>query len=241
MKSQTLKCLVLILLTALITAFLTCWYCKGKDIVDVPGGTRSNDICMDYTTVPPPTLTSDLVSSMVGTYSGAQLNNIQTATTNPVPNDARAIWFELETLKKFLYHIEHSANENLSALNGRKLGVRIYYAAYPKNDKMKDFSQYQTDTTFSFNPAYEGKHTLVMVPTISERDGNVYDFNPLDVNSYNGFVNMTPKGRYSNSNSYQMLTLGAGAVEVTSSGSTTVNVRNHGTLFPPESTVGFGF
>ncbi len=243
MKSLTLKCLLLILLTAIITAFITCYFCKKKEVVDVPGGTRSNDICMDYDTIQPPTLTSDLVKSMITKYDNAQLNHIQTAANNPVLNDARAIWFDLETLKKFIYHIEHNADKNQGESNGKKLGVRIYYAAYPKNDDMRVFAQSQTDSTFTFNPDYQFKHTLVMVPTISGRDGEEFDFNPLDVSTYNGFVNMDPKNKYSFINSnYSILTLGAGAEQVTSSSSgTSINVRNHGTLFPPESTIGFGF
>ena len=243
MKSLTLKCLLLISLTALITAFITCYFCKKKDIVDVPGGTRSDDICMDYDSIQPPTLTADLVKSMITKYDDTQLNNIQTATVNSVPNDARAIWFDLETLKKFIYHIEHNANKNHAESKGKKLGVRIYYAAYPKNSEMSVFAQSQTDSTFTFNPDYQFKHTLVMVPTISGRSGEEFDFNPLDVSTYNGFVNMDPKNKYAFINSnYSILTIGAGAEDVTASGSTpSINVRNHGVLTPPDSVTGLGF
>ena len=84
-------------------------------------------------------------------------------------------------------------NKNPTQGRDKKLGVRIYYAAYPDNSKMRDLAATQTDPNFSYNPAYEKKHTLVMIPTI-EKDGKNYDFNPLDPNSYIGFTNMTKGG-----------------------------------------------
>lgn len=243
MKNQTLKILLLVVLTALVTAFITCHFCKKHDHDDIPDKDRSTTICMDYQSDPAPQLTTKMVKSMVTTYSGNQLNNIQTAPTNAVPNDARAIWFDLETLKKFLYHIEHSVNNNYAQSHDKKIGVRIYYSAYPKNTEMRALSTEQADPNFTFNPAYESKHTLVMIPTISGADGENYDFNPLDVNSYVGFVNMDKKDKYSFiNNSYSTLILGPGAETVNQSASSSATIaRNHGVLTPPETVIGFGF
>lgn len=231
MKSQLLKCLLLCLLTALLTYFLTCYFCKKK-FEDIPENTRSlTDICMDYDTITPPTLTTEMVKSMVTQYSGAQLNSIQTAPTNAVAVDARSIWFDLETLKEFLYQIEHNVNKNPAQGRDKKLGVRIYYAAYPDNSKMRDLAATQTDPNFSYNPAYEKKHTLVMIPTI-EKDGKNYDFNPLDPNSYIGFTNMTKGGVFNaNSSTYSTLSLGTSANPLNPGPNPTI-ARNHGTLCP---------
>ncbi|MCZ8196146.1 MAG: hypothetical protein O9267_00900 [Flavobacterium sp.] len=240
MKSQLLKCLLLCLLTALLTYFLTCYFCKKK-FGDIPENTRSlTDICMDYDTITPPTLTTEMVKSMVTQYSGAQLNSIQTASTNAVAVDARSIWFDLETLKEFLYQIEHNVNKNPTQGRDKELGVRIYYAAYPDNTKMRDLAATQTDPNFSYNPAYEKKHTLVMIPTI-EKDGKNYDFNPLDVNSYIGFTNMKAGGPYSpNSSSYATLSLGTSANPLNPLPNPTI-VRNHGILNPPATSSGMSF
>lgn len=244
-----LKCLLLCLLTALLTYFLTCYFCKKK-FEDIPENTRSlTDICMDYDTITPPTLTTEMVKSMVTEYSDTQLHNIQTAPTNAVPVDARSIWFDLETLKEFLYHIEHNVTKNATQARNKELGVRIYYAAYPKNDKMRDLAATQTDPNFSYNPAYEKKHTLVMIPTIQGADRENYDFNPLDVNSYIGFTNMKTGGVFSpNSSSYATLSLGTSSAPViyaptTTGGGTSPSIisRNLGELSPPSTILGSAF
>ena len=248
MKSQNQRLLIVIALTALITTLLTHYLCKKKDHSDIPDKDRSDStICMDYDNDAPPVLTTELVKSMVTQYKGAQLNNIQTATNNPVRVDAQAIWFDLETLKKFLYHVEHNVNKNSEISRDKKIGIRIYYAAYPKNDEMRQMAASQEDAHFTFNPNYERLHTLVMIPTISGEEGENYDFNPLDKDTYNGFVNMDKKDKYSFiRSSYSTLILGPGAdaennVTETSNSIGSVNARNHGTLTPPDHILGFGF
>lgn len=243
MNSQIQRYVLVSLLTAIATYFLTTYSFNNN----IPENTRSlTDICMDYDTITPPTLTTEMVKSMVTQYSIAQLNSIQTATTNAVPVDARSIWFDLETLKEFLYQIEHNVNKNPTQGRDKKLGVRIYYAAYPDNTKMRDLAATQTDPNFSYNPAYEKKHTLVMIPTIQGADRENYDFNPLDVNSYIGFTNMKTGGAYSpNSSSYSTLSLGTSANPVNTTQGAIVNnaviARNHGYLIPPSSGIGLSF
>ncbi|MBY0485627.1 MAG: hypothetical protein K2P85_00310 [Flavobacteriaceae bacterium] len=248
MRSQTLKLFTIIIVTAIITAFLTHYLCKKKDQVVIPDKDRSTTICMDYDVEPPAMLTTELVKSMVVKYDSVQLNNIQSATTNAVPRDARAIWFDLETLKKFMYHIEHNVSKNYTLSRNKKIGVRIYYAAYPKNQKMKEMASSQADPNFSYNPNYENLHTLVMIPTITGEDGINYDFNPLDATTYSGFVNMDKKNIYSFINSnYSILSLGTSSnptatVNGTSqSGTNNISARNHGMLSPPDAINGFGF
>ncbi|WP_396212546.1 hypothetical protein [Flavobacterium sp.] len=237
MNSQMQRYVLVSLLTATATYFLT----TNLSNNDIPENTRSlTDICMDYNTITPPTLTTEMVRSMVSQYSGTQLNSIQTAPTNAVAVDARSIWFDLETLKEFLYQIEYNVNKNPRQGRDRELGVRIYYAAYPENTKMRNLAATQTDPNFSYNPAYEKKHTLVMIPTIG-KDGENYDFNPLDVNSYIGFTNMKTGGVFSaNSSSYATLSLGTSANPLNQGTNPTV-ARNHGRLCPPDGYPGNAF
>ena len=77
---------------------------------------------MDYHTEAPATLTTEMVATMVTQYSGAQLNSIQTATLNPVPEDARSIWFDLETLKAFMYQVEYNAKKKKATIKNEELG-----------------------------------------------------------------------------------------------------------------------
>jgi hypothetical protein len=245
----TTKTLLTILTTAIFTAVAVYLFIKPNHIFDIPDETRNlNSICMDYDTVSPPTLTSKMVKSMVDKYSATQLNNIQTATSNSVPRDAKSIWFDVETLKQFLYHIEHNVAKNQSSK--QNIGVRIYYAAYPKNSEMSLLAQDQSDPNFTMNPSYENLHTLVMIPTISGSDGNNYDFNPLDVNSYNGFAKMNNKNLF-DGNTYEMVSLGTAPPQTASSianinlqtqqVSNAINARNHGILQPPFVATGTSF
>lgn len=247
MKTQTLKNIIICLLLCLFTALITYYLCCKKHGT-IPEGTRSlTDVCMDYSTEAPATLTTEMVKSMVTQYGDAQLESIQSATINSVPEDAKSIWFDLETLKAFLYQVEYNAKKKRASIKNEELGIRIYYAAYPENSKMRAMEASQTDPNFSFNPDYEKLHTLVMIPTIavgSKKEN--FDFNPLDLTTFNGFAN-TPKtsSTYSaNSASYTTLSLGTSsapaAAGINSSGTTntpSIIARNHGTLCPPDGGV----
>nr|MBP6755893.1 hypothetical protein [Bacteroidia bacterium] len=68
----------------------------------------SNEICTDYSKDNKSKLTSGLVYDMVHKYRNNQLKNIQDPNTGqPIREDAYAIWFDLDTIKKFIYHFEH--------------------------------------------------------------------------------------------------------------------------------------
>ncbi len=226
------------LLTAIITYLITCkFFCKKP--IDIGGGTRTpTTICMDYDSIAPPTLTTNMVKSMVFQYKDAQLNNIQTAATNAVPKDARAIWFDLETLKQFLYQIEQKTAQHPTEIANKKLGVRIYYAAYPEKQIMSNLAQHQTDPNFSYNEEYEKLHTLVMIPTITGAGNENYDFNPLDVTTYDGFTNVKKENSTFSfdSDTYTTLSLGTSRVnsQIGVNSAAQVQIaRNHGSLYPP--------
>jgi hypothetical protein len=74
--------------------------------------------------------------------------------------DSRAIWFSLDSLKKFICTIE-KYSEQLH-IKPENLGIRMYYAVYKKN------------------PDFQNLHTLFMVPTITANNENAVpqDFDP---------------------------------------------------------------
>lgn len=243
MNSQNLRIVLLVVITSLLTFFATRYFIQHTDGNFDNGGTRSETtICSDYESEPPAVLTMQMIKKMIEQYKNVQLNNIQTAATNAVPTDARAIWFDLETLKKFLYHVEHNVNKNYTESQGKKIGIRIYYAAYPNNEEMKRMASSQSDPDFTFNPAYQNLHTLVMIPTITGTNGENYDFNPLDKETYIGFANMNKLKRETlfNNSSYSSLIFGPEAEIIRNSDGTT-SARNHGHLYPPGNIIGFGF
>lgn len=240
MISKIMKSILLVAVTALITYFITCHFCKPKQLVDIPDKDRSATICMDYENIQPATLTTDLVRSMVTKYDKTQLNYIQNAPGTQVSKDARAIWFDFETLKQFIYHIEYNVNKNFEVAHDKKLGIRIYYSAYPSAEEMNVFMSQQNDSTYQFDPAYQNLHTLVMIPTITGTDGQNFDFNPMDKTTYNGFTDKSARNLLLTPN-YSTLSLGAASETTNLTNPNHTSARNHGTLYPPGNAVGFGF
>lgn len=91
-----------------------------------------------------------------------KLINVQlpSMTDNHDTADARAIWFSLDSLKKFICTIE-KYSEQLH-IKPEDLGVRMYYAVYKHDSE------------------YQGLHTLFMVPTfaVSGSKDEEQDFDP---------------------------------------------------------------
>jgi hypothetical protein len=200
----------------------------------------NSSICMDYSNYSPSELSARLVKSMISTYQNNQLVSIKSSTVpNPMVDDAHSIWFDIDTLKKFIYHIEKSVKQNDPNVSHR-LGIRIYYAAYPHSGLWgttgyEALSSFSTDSEKS---QYSKMHTLVMIPTILNGT-NFCDFNPKDFSSYVGFRTLwdtlqgiPPLGYVS-----PVLT----GRTSSSSASDDIGARNHGQLIPPASTTGEGF
>lgn len=188
-------------------------------------------ICTDYDHEKPSTLTTSLVRDMINQYRSNQYLAINNSRDSLEP-DAHSIWFDLDTIKKFVYHIERNVAKN-STDTDNKLGLRIYYAAYPKLSEFtkpynKDIAFMATDT---LKKQYATRHTLIMIPTIFNKNlnGDV-DFNPLDVTTYNGYVSSVIKKEnqivHYQSPKYQPMVLATA-----SSGD--IMARNHGNLIPP--------
>lgn len=172
----------------------------------------------------PTTMRYKLISNMIQNYRTNQLQSIQNSGTNAVSNDAQAIWFDIETLKKFIADVESQTSSN-SQNTVNNLGIRFYYAAYPEKNKWGTTGYEElSDLSNPVTQLYEKKHTLIMIPTINV-NGVDRDFNPLDINTYKGFNSVT-----NNNSNYQIMSGSNNALST--------SARNHGILYPPGNTIG---
>ncbi len=215
-----------ILITAILTSGITYFILDPNPRTTTPE--NKDSVCMSYDNENMSTLDVDLIHTMVDTYKKNQLDFINRNPNSKTNNDAHSIWFDLETLKKFVYHIE-AISKKTDTIASDKLGVRIYYAAYPEikteENKFEDLKDFKADPERS---QYGNLHTLVMIPTI-EVEGKMVDFNPLDKNTYSkGLVGL--KEYYYNAGSQIPNSNPTAALT-----STTRNTgaRNHGILIPP--------
>ncbi len=210
---------------------------NSSDVVTGDRTADTNDICMNYNNQLPTELPASLVREMIIKYQQNQLQSITANSLIPIPADAHSIWFDLDTLKKFIYEIEMNV-QNKATSPGSKLGLRIYYAAYPLISKWSQ-PGYEALQGFLTNPTtmlYEKMHTVVMMPTI--QSNNLYvDFNPADATSYGGFKSMGVDNPLSDSTFTRKIL----ALMGTASGSSNaIEVRNHGQLIPPGDPAGEG-
>jgi len=155
--------------------------------------------------VSPSTMSTDTIQELVNNYHENQLAFIN---ENLGIDDAHSIWFDLDTVKKFIAEIEHQARLIDPSCPDVDLGIRFYYAAYPENPSEP------------VPQDYAKRHTLVMIPTKRENDGRGvmlnYDFNPFESDSEK------------DTETALALTAGLGRSAL---------AQNHGILVPPGSSV----
>ncbi|ARS42873.1 hypothetical protein CA265_03235 [Sphingobacteriaceae bacterium GW460-11-11-14-LB5] len=136
--------------------------------------------------------------------------------------DSHSVSFGLKTLKKFIADIEFFSKKVDPRIADGALGIRFYYAAYPKENEWNGFEDEK-----SIGKNYAQKHTLVMIPTLKKKssDGSYqdYDFNPLDRTTFP--LKETEK--------QQAVTLMAMSSDSNASQSREVMAQNHGQLIPP--------
>lgn len=127
----------------------------------------------------PNTMTYDFIRMLVDNYRNNQLKSVNEKLGI---EDAHSIHFDLATLKKFIADIESLSLTGNPGLNTDNLGVRFYYAAYPKA------ADWHLMGNTPIGVDYAEKHTLVMVPTIKRKDENgvflCYDFNLTNSGSF---------------------------------------------------------
>ncbi|MDQ0591709.1 hypothetical protein QFZ37_000078 [Chryseobacterium ginsenosidimutans] len=159
----------------------------------------------------PNTMTCNFIQTLVNNY---RQNHMVSINNNLGIQDAHSIHFDLATLKKFISDIEIETKKSNPTITDKDLGIRFYYAAYPK---AADWS-IMANTPIGIG--YAEKHTLVMVPTMKMEDetGELlsYDFNPLSTSGKGEFLAM--------------------ATNKTSDPNEESLAQNHGNLIPPDST-----
>ncbi|MGO4772692.1 hypothetical protein ACEN2I_13600 [Flavobacterium sp. W22_SRS_FK3] len=231
------RLIITVLSVALIFSIFFNWYKPKEPVV------KQTSICNDFHNEKPSTITTHLIRGMISQYRNNQYSAINKNRDINDP-DAHSIWFDLDTIKKFIYHIERNVARN-SPKKNNKLGLRIYYAAYPE---LSEFTKpYNEDIAFMatdpLKKQFATRHTLVMIPTIFNKDlnGDV-DFNPLDETTFNGYVS-TIERRTSNqkneiapyqSQEYQPMALSAAS-------RSDAMARNHGNLIPPADPISEAF
>jgi hypothetical protein len=118
--------------------------------------------------------------------------NIWKKDTNPVAEfvdnpDARSVWFSVERLKNFIWHVEKQNCDSLGC--NETLGMRIYFAKYPdlNNRNVNTEGWLGLDDVPN---SYANHHTLFMVPTYQNKKGDNIDFYPV---SCKGSFYLAPK------------------------------------------------
>lgn len=201
----------------------TIYYYNSKEPVGEPTP-KEDAICVDYSLETPSTLETSVISDMVEQYRSKQLTAINPTMTSP---DAHSVWFDLKTLKKFIYHIEHNV-KNEDPTNTNELGLRLYYAAYPRKEDMRG----KTDLN-DVDEDYEYRHTVVMIPTIfNSLAGNV-DFNPLDVATYKGYISPDKQSDVNSDTAALLPYQVSGYEPMALTNTQRVAAKNHGSLIPP--------
>jgi hypothetical protein len=178
-------------------------------------GINGSVLMSDYTNSGFGGLKSRLIVDITKNYKNATYNAFH--PSGSASADARTVWFNLDTLKKFLWYVETTSKKNgLTDLKG--LGVRIYYARYPIST---DYATY--DDLTNVNTGFANMHTVFMVPTYFSTDRNYnVEFDP------NFITNNKPELLTKLCNDpNQVLTV----LRVMSDPSTMT--QNHGDLIPP--------
>ncbi len=243
-STRNLKLIIAGLLLALVFSIFYRSCESGKIAIDE--SVNKNEICMDFSSEQESKLTHGLVGDMVNLYRIKQWNSIKGSTTSPMVTDANTIWFELDSIKKFIYTIERTVKNNPGTENS-KLGLRIYYAAYPEMSQW-GLREYKDLSVFRGNPIteqYEKMHTLVMLPTIQTAGGAIKDINLFDVST---FTTGIPKYEYINGISTMPPAFRTARVSALlpipsaiSDPSAPVSAKNHGTLYPPGNPIDLSY
>jgi hypothetical protein len=140
--------------------------------------------------------------------------------------EARNIWFSLDTLKRFIWNIENSAC-GLSCDNEQtfqtKLGIRIYFARYLdfSQANLKKYPDLQT-----VDPLFSDQQTLFMIPTF-DIDPNSKTVQHVDFDITKPFSSNNCAFQRIENNSGPMAALGPNQA------SQNTAAQNHGGLCPP--------
>jgi len=210
-------------------------------------------ICLNYADTAINKLDIELVRNMISGYKQNHLKMINEGVVNERNmfemsnnveakdkkfDDAHSIWFDLETLKQFIYHIENETKKYSKELNmeisSKDLGIRIHYAKYPN---ACDWATHRDLDDVPEN--YKNRHTLLMIPTIREEDTH-RNFDVANPDTYKeirkGKIKYTKFGK----NIHLMPLFQTPPDEGSPEDEKKRASRNHGSLIPPGKEDGSG-
>ncbi len=166
--------------------------------------------------------------------SKSPINGITEDGQRVLQEDSRSVWFSLERLKNFIWHIE---DRNCKNPCKRTLGLRIYFGRYP-------------DLTVTNNSylgleglpkEYSNRHTLFMVPTYEDKDGNNRDFYPLDTDCKTPTLASAPTEYYGPADLNLIRHKITPFIFLFDMAPAPGGSQNHGGLIPPGSAAGTSF
>lgn len=148
-----------------------------------------------------------------------------------IGQDSKSIWFSLERLKNYIWHVEKQGCENNCT---DSLGLRICFARYP------DLYTYNNSSAEGLNNIpkdYSNRHTVFMVPSYKNASTGVYhDFYPGGKGCTTVAANVP--GRYLGEFFVSYISPSIFLPDVSGPNG---DSQNHGGLIPPGVSTGSGF
>jgi hypothetical protein len=157
-------------------------------------------------------------------YRDKEKSYISNGGPNNGLEDAKAIWFSLDDLKHYIWQIEDTLCKQGCDINKLDLGLHVYFAKYPGQDRIKEFD---------VDPKYADHQTVFFTATYRGNKNNI-DFDPFHPGSDK--CRPTPLAEYlkrasnafKNSSGKQSIFMGPDGFTDDGAG-----VFNHGGLRPP--------
>jgi hypothetical protein len=217
-------------LTITVLAFYSCNLIKALDEVK-----KAGFYCSNYSYSPVNEMDKYEVLDMIRTYYNNQYNNINSHIgpstfdfNNPaLPSsklvvDSRAVFFDLDTLKKLIYYMD-KASENFPLADKQNLGVNVYFAAYP---------QYFNKEKHGWD--YKNRHTLIFFPSIFNNVSHIAQ----DIDLMASLSGTTPNAPTYITEAFLSDSSMARFVVLTdgNSNSSSMMSQNNGTAIPPPPT-----
>jgi hypothetical protein len=158
------------LLTLCILVFIVLTGHKSEDTFS-ENPQQGYEVCHNCTSKGFYSLRKSFFDSCVSRYNynhGRKIDNVISGIHDDKKmKDARTAWFPLDSIMKFVCLTRKYADE--LNVDEHRLGIRFYYAVYPKKMENKRKSSplliKNKDTNICGDKDYKSRHTLFMVPT----------------------------------------------------------------------------
>jgi hypothetical protein len=153
-----------VILFASTVILYSCRFIKSVHSTTTTTSTGTS-ICSDYSDKNVNEMEKDHVLNMIRNYYNMQYQaisgNASMSLPSQAPVDSRAVFFNLDTLKKLIYYME-KASAGFSQQDKENMGVNIYFASYPSAAGMSKYGY-----------SYTNRHTLIFVPSIFDNNSHM--------------------------------------------------------------------